>query len=573
MTPRGIPGQRGTPRVSNVAIGVVAAVVIAIGSYLAYTKELPFGSKNEVQAVFANAQSVRGGEPVRIAGVDIGEVTSVSVLPVDGEASQLAAQTEGVPEDELPADAAMVTIALDDDAPALREDAQLKLRPRLFLEGNYFVDVSPGTPGGEAVPEGHTFPLNQTSSSVNLDSIFTTLQGGVRNDLQTLLEEFGGALTDHGGADGFNELNRTAPKAYRYTAEFNEAFLGTEEGDLSGTLRGFNRVFRGLARNEQTLQDFVVNLRVVAGSFAAEDEALGNAIEQLPGTLESAEPAYANLNAAFPSLRAFAREALPGVRSSPSSLRAATPFVEQLSELVARDELRGLLAELRPTVPNLALLAQRNLPFLEQSRALSSCFNEVIIPWSHDTTEPVDPNGLYPHDDGSRVFESTAYGLSGINGEHRSGDGNGHYVRTLSGSGANLVRVPPGDGLRDDVFALTPFPILGAMPRIGDSAQTRFRPEEPCEEQEPPNLEAGIAAPAPQEPVPTSWQGLDALSGPGADKLRAHVESINAVVQVEALRATGDDEAADEIVRQAQRAMLALGMGAGEVAALGEEYK
>ena len=572
MTPRGIPGQRSTPRVSNLAVGVFMVILIAIGSYLAYTKELPFTSKDEVRAVFANAQSVRGGEPVRIAGVGIGEISSVEILPASDEAAQLAANTEGVPEDELPADAAMVTIALDDDAPPLREDAQLKLRPRLFLEGNYFVDVSPGTPGGEEVPEGHVFPLNQTSSSVNLDSIFTTLQGGVRQDLQVFLEEFGGALIDHGGADGLNELNRTAPKAYRYTSQFNEAFLGTEEGDLSGTLRGFNRVFRGLARNEQTLQDFVVNLRIFSGSFAAEDEALGAAVEQLPATLEAAEPAYANLNAAFPPLRAFAREALPGVRSSPESLRLATPFIEQLRELVARDELRGLLAELRPTVPELGLLAQRNLPLLSQQRSLSSCFNEVIVPWSHDTVEPVDPAGLYPHTPNGRTFEMTGYSLVGINAEHRNGDGNGHYVRTLGGSGANLVRVPPGDGLRDEVFALTPFPILGAMPRIGDSKRTKFRPEEPCEEQEPPNLQAGIAAPPPQEPVPSSWQGIDALSGPGADKLREHVDTMNKLRDVAGLRAAGDEDAADEIVKQAQKAMSALGFGAGDIAAVGEEY-
>ena len=48
---------------------------------------------------------------------------------------------------------------------------------------------------------------------------------------------------------------------------------------------------------------------------AAEDVALGQAIEELPNTLEAAEPAFANLNASFPALRAFAREALPGTRS------------------------------------------------------------------------------------------------------------------------------------------------------------------------------------------------------------------------------------------------------------------
>lgn len=572
MTPRGIPGARHTPRPSNLTIGLIMVVLIAIGSYLAYTKELPFTSKREVRAVFANAQSVRGGEPVRIAGVSIGTISSVEHLPVSDDAAQTAAEAEGVPADELPQDAAMVTIELDDDAPPLRADAQLKLRPRLFLEGNYFVDVSPGSPGAEAVPEDHVFPLNQTSSSVNLDSIFTTLQGGVRKDLQILLDQFGSALIDHGGADGLNELNRTAPGAYRYTAEFNSAFLGTEEGDLGGTLRGFNRVFRGLARNEQALQGFVTNLRIFSGSFAAEDAALGAAVEQLPATLRAADPAYANLNAAFPSLRAFAREALPGVESSPSSLRAATPFVKQLRELVARDELRGLLAELRPTVPELGLLAQRNLPLLEEQRSLSSCFNEVIIPWSNDTVEPVDPSGLYPHTPNARVFEMTGYSLVGLNAEHRNGDGNGHYVRTLSGSGANLVRVPAADGVRDDVFALTPFPILGAIPRIGDSRRTKFRPEEPCEEQAPPNLQAGIAAPPPQEPVPASWQGIDALSGPGANKVREHVASMSALKQVAGLRAAGDDAAADAIVAKAQKAMAALGFGPVDIAAVGEDY-
>ena len=43
-------------------------------------------------------------------------------------------------------DTAIVTLALEDDALPIHEDATLKVRPRIFLEGNFFVDLKPGQP-------------------------------------------------------------------------------------------------------------------------------------------------------------------------------------------------------------------------------------------------------------------------------------------------------------------------------------------------------------------------------------------------------------------------------------------
>ena len=43
-------------------------------------------------------------------------------------------------------DAAVVTMKIKEDAQPIREDATMQLRPRLFLEGNLFVDVQPGQP-------------------------------------------------------------------------------------------------------------------------------------------------------------------------------------------------------------------------------------------------------------------------------------------------------------------------------------------------------------------------------------------------------------------------------------------
>ena len=543
--------HRGLP---SWAVGLIAVVIIAIGSFLAYTKELPWSDRYEVSAVFGAAQGVRSSSPVRIAGVNVGEVTGVEHVGEQPDGSQ----------------AVKITMELDESARPLHEDATLKLRPRLFLEGNYFVDLQPGTPSAAEVDEGHTFGLDRTSYSVQLDQVLTTLQGDVRTHLQILLDQFGNALTRYGGGEGFQELNRTAPDAYRYTAEVNEAFLGTHPHDLSGFISGLDRVLRGLGRNEEALKDLVTNFRIVTGSFARQDAQLASAIELLPDFLAAGEPAFVALNGSLPALRAFAREALPGVRNSPETLRVATPFLQQLGALMTREELRGLVARLRTTVPELAKLAKANVPFLEQTRALSSCFTEVIIPWSNSEVQPVDPLNVYPHDPVGRGYEETAYGITGIAGESRTGDANGQHLRTLGGGGTNLVRFPALDGVRDAAFGLTPFPILGAMPRISDSLKTRYRPQAPCERQEPPNLEGGVGSPPAQEPAPLA--SLDALTGPGSDGLRRLTTTFNSLGEVADLRAAGDDAAAERLIARAQRGLDRLGIMNIDLAAmLGEQ--
>jgi ABC-type transporter Mla subunit MlaD len=491
-------------RLPSWLLGLLLLAIVGVGAVLAYTKDLPWSSRFEIKAVFTSPQTIRTSSPVRIAGVNVGEVTDVALTdePVEDD-SGTASQ------------AVVVTMELDESALPLREDAFIKVRPRLFIDGNYFVDLHPGSPSAAEVGDGHTYGLDQTAHSVQLDEVLTTLQSDVRSDLQTFFDQFGNALTRYRGAEGLRELFRTSPPAYKFTAQVQESTLGTHRGDLRGVIRGLGRVFRGLGRSPAALSSLVTNLRRVTGAFAAEDAALAEAIERLPGFLAEGPPTFRALNGALPSVRAFAREALPGVRKSPEALRAGLPLLEQLRGLMSRSELRGLVARLRPTVPQLTRLAHANVELFGEQRAFSSCFNEVIIPWSHDTVKP--PDG-YPLNVGGRVFENTGYSLAGSAGESRSGDAAGQHLRVLGGSGTNLVRFGEING-RDEIFGLTPFPLLGAIPRINDSKKTDYRPGVPCEKQQPPNLEAGIGSPPEQEPAPTS-SGLDGLTGPGADELR-----------------------------------------------------
>jgi phospholipid/cholesterol/gamma-HCH transport system substrate-binding protein len=486
-------------RLPSWVIGLVLVIVVAIGAYFAFAKQLPWHHAYTVKAVFGSAQNIRPDSQVRIAGVSVGKVTDIEHLS-SADAQELEASTDG-PSDGATAgstgqNAAVVTMELDDSARPIHTDASFKLRPRLFLEGNYFVDMRPGSPNAPEVDDGHVFPVNQTAYSVQLDQVLTSLQGDVRADLQTLLDQLGNAFIKYGGAEGFREAFAGSGPAFKYTSQVSESLLGTQPGDLQGVIHGLDRVVRGLGRNETTLQDLVRNFRIVAGSFTAQDVALERAIQVLPQVLDAARPAFANLNASFPAVRAFAREALPGVRSTAPTLDAATPFIAQVRALVSERELRGLVADLRPTIPRLADLADSTLGFLDQARALASCFNEVVIPWSEDTVDPLDPNYLAALQPTGRVFEETAYGLAGIAGESRSGDANGEYIRVLGSAGANSVIIPnavptaTGSGLQS-LIGTTLFPILGAMPNVRDSAKTEFKPGVACETQEQPNLQAG----------------------------------------------------------------------------------
>ena len=77
--------------------------------------------------MFTSSNGLRPDSPVRIAGVDVGKV------------KQIDAQ-EGT-------DNTVVTMAIDEQGLPLHKDATAKIRPRIFLEGNFFVDLQPGSPG------------------------------------------------------------------------------------------------------------------------------------------------------------------------------------------------------------------------------------------------------------------------------------------------------------------------------------------------------------------------------------------------------------------------------------------
>ncbi|HEX8206879.1 MAG TPA: MlaD family protein, partial [Solirubrobacteraceae bacterium] len=471
-------------------VGIIAIVLAVIVTYLAFTKDIPFvRGKFNVNATVPNAQNLKPGAKVRIAGVDVGKITAV----------------EGIEPGEGDTGAARIEMEIDDKALPIHKDATLRIRPRIFFEGNFFVDLQPGSPSAANLEDGDTIPINQASNAVQFDQILTALQTNTREDLRNVLDELNKAYSD-GGAEAINRTTKYWEPAYKNSAIVNEATLGINDHDLSGYIDGAGTVAAALNRNERQLVSLITDLRTTAGAFAAEGDELQRALGELPRTLRAGQTALDALNTAFPPLRRFVRDLRPGVRNSLRSINAQIPFVRLLRALVGQDELRGLAADLLDTVPALAELNKQTIPLLEQVRPASSCQNEVILPWSLDKIEDPDFPAIGP------IYQEQPKPLVGLSGESRTFDANGQYFRVALNSSQYAASV--GDGR----FLLTDRPPIGANPPK-PAQRSPLRPDVPCETQERPDLRTN-----PQAPPSPSFRVRQAPAAAEAKAREAAVE-------------------------------------------------
>ena len=443
------------------AAGVLTLVLVAIGTYFGFTKSNPFASHFEVRAAFRSVHDLKVNSPVRIAGVNIGKVTKVDSLGT-GE--------PGV----------VVTMRIEEEGQPIHSDARAKVRPRIFLEGNYFIDLQPGSPSAPVLQEGGIIPATRTAAPVGFGELLETLQSDTREDLRTVLQEYGRGLSGKGGR-GYNASIRYQPRAFRDSAIVNDATRGVREHDLSDYIEGAGAVAEGLDRSPEQLKALITDFAATADAFALEERNLSKAIAQLPPTLRTGHAALRELNGAFPSLRRFVKDFRPAVRSSGPALDATYPFLREMRGLVSRKELGGLVKDLRPVVPDLAELNRGGVGLQEEQRALSSCQLNVVLPWQEMTI----PDAT--HKPTGKVYQEGVKWLPGIAGESRNLDANGQYIRSVA-NGANYA-YPTNDGR----FFITGLPLEGVQPPKKEMPP--LRPDVPCETQEPPDLRTRVQAP------------------------------------------------------------------------------
>jgi virulence factor Mce-like protein len=461
-----------------VTVGLLVLLAFALISYFGFAKHVPFTHGFRVKAVFANSNNIRPNSPVRIAGVNIGKVTKVQPYKGgDGNAT-------------------LLTMEINKDGLPIHKDATMKVRPRIFLEGNEFVDLQPGTPSAPTISDGDTIPMTQTAAPVQFDQVLSALQSNTREDLKRLLEGFGTALTyeptaaddltqdaDVRGKTAAEALNKsidTAPGALRNAAIVNDALQGLERHDLSGLVASTAKVTRALGRNEDSLKGFVTNFNTTLAALASRQSELRQSIALLGPTLEHTDSALTHLDASFPNTRAFAREILPGVRETPATIDAAFPWIAQTRKLVSQAELGGLVKELKPTTVDLANLANATLTALPQADLVAQCVTNVILP----TGDIKIQDG--PFTSNEENYKEFWYTMVGLAGESQNFDGNGHYVRFAVGGGNQTISTGKYGG-GEKLFANVDEPPIGTRPAY-TSKRPPYRHDQPCKDQKVPDL-------------------------------------------------------------------------------------
>jgi ABC-type transporter Mla subunit MlaD len=460
------------PGMTPFKAGLLAAIVLLTFTFFGYSRYNPFSDPYTFTATFESANNLQPKSPVRIAGVDVGKVIEVKPLPGDKGAARvkMEIQKRGLP---------------------IHKDAQLKIRPRIFLEGNFFVDLQPGTPNSAHLKHGGNIGIQQTATPVQFGEILTALQSDTRSDLQSFFKEFATVGLGNGGAEAYNRSLTDAPEALRNVAIANEATLGRRPHDLSRLLRGQQRLFSQLVANPRALQDLVTNLNLTAEAFGRNDEALQAAVPALRDVLRVGQPALVSLNDALPTLRVFAREALPGVRSTAPTINASMPFIRQARLLVRPQELRGLADDLSAAIPDLARVNRSAIPLLDQQRALSACTADVLVPFAREPIPDPDFQDKYPDASNQPFYKEAGRGLAGLAAESRVADAVGpmFHIQFSSGPG-NVVIQNEGQS----IFAGTANPPEGVRP-IRPERRPVFRPGTPCETQEPPDMNAPGGSP------------------------------------------------------------------------------
>jgi ABC-type transporter Mla subunit MlaD len=483
-------------RVPNWAIAVIFILIFTIGPYLAFTKHIPFTSYGyELKATFTNSANISLKSPVRIAGVEVGKVIKT----------------------ERDGDATTVTFTVDDAGRPIHQNAFATVKPRIFLEGNFFIDLDPGSPAAPELGSGGTIPVSHTSTAVQIDEVLTALQSPVRADLGRLLESYGAALTHEPtaaededqlpqvkGLSGGQALNKTfqyGGEAGRYSSQVTQALTGTQEGDLARLVSGSARAFNAFSADQAALQGLIDNFDVFTGALANQSENLQATVRELAPTLQTAHTSLVSLDRSLPPLRTYAIELTPAVAELPGLINASKPWLAEVRPLLSGKEAGGAVKLLAESTPGLAGATQAGKSIaLPQANQLSQCTTKVLVPTSE---EPIDDR----FGEGGPNYRDFWYLLSNLAGASQNFDGNGPFVRAQAGGGPYLIEEfnptfenPP----QKHQFARSIEPPLGVQPQLEGAPAAH--PGVRCETNPVPNINSG-----PGQPGAT---GVKVISGP-----------------------------------------------------------
>jgi phospholipid/cholesterol/gamma-HCH transport system substrate-binding protein len=299
------------------AIAAVVAAVILVGFII-----FGGGGGYTVTAYFQNANQLVKGNQVELDGTPIGSVKDMQLTP-DGQ----AAITLGIDSKYAPLPAGVHA--------TIRQASQSGI-------ANRYVDLAmpATTPHEEKIPDGGRITSDNTTTSVDLDQLFNTLDPKTRKALQDFFKGQANALKGEGAAQNvaFQYLNPALSTSRRL---FNE--LNRDTPTLEHFVTDSSRLVTTLANRRDDLSALIQNLEQTTGAIGSQKTALADALARLPDFMRRSNTTFVNLRAALGDLD-------PLVNASKPVARKLNPFL---------DQLQPLLHDAKPTVADLRSIVRR----------------------------------------------------------------------------------------------------------------------------------------------------------------------------------------------------------------------
>jgi len=298
---------------------IVALVAVVIGA-VAIVAILARDGKTDytIHAQFQTASQIVKGNLVQVAGTPIGKVKDIT-LTDNGQADLT------------------LHITKSGWAP-LHAGTRATIR-QASLSGvaNRYVDLDLGPNSAPPLKEDAVIPSSDTTSTVDLDQIFNTLDPKTRKGLQGVIKGFGKQYD--GVAEGANKgwlyLNPSLAASSRL---FNE--LNRDTPNLERFVVSSSKLVTDLAVKRDDLAALIVNLNRTFGAIGSRKEALARALNLLPPFMRRANTTFVNLRATLDDLKPLVDD--------------SKPVAPKLRRLLA--ELRPLTRDARPTLRDLSRL-------------------------------------------------------------------------------------------------------------------------------------------------------------------------------------------------------------------------
>ena len=312
-------------------------------------EEKPF----ELKAEMTTAQAVTPGQgqTVRVAGVRVGDISSV----------------------DLENGHAVVTMAIDRKFLPVYKNTTILLRPKTGLK-DMFLELDPGTnydpnSDDDQFQNGGTIPVANTAPDTNVDQILAALDGDTRAYLRLLLV---------GGGQGLNGRGKDLGKLLGSLGPINRglARLNTEvakrKDNLATLIHNMNLLWGRVGEDGQGIEQLVSASNQALGAIATQTPDVERTVSLLGPTLRTTRVALTKtdqlatvLGPAINSLRPFARKLKP-VNDSLGHLAQSTfspvrndirPFVRDARQPVRN--LRPAAKNLVAATPRLTTLAEK----------------------------------------------------------------------------------------------------------------------------------------------------------------------------------------------------------------------